>query len=353
MVSASVVWLNYNSANFMDIVLRNLESFLDLDFDDYELIIVDNASTDGSFERIRRFIEERRVSDVRVRIIRNDKNLGYAGGMNVGWETRDPDSKYVAFVNNDLVATPDSLAKLIEYAESDERIAATSGLIYYGDGKTIYAAGWAVDNILTSIGICAGRGLTDCATSNKPYPVTYADGSYMVVKVNVIKAAGFDGKPFIDETFLYADDALLGIRLWNLGYSSYYVPAEAGIHHASLTTRSTGFIKYYPLRAKFIMYAMVRTTHDNLTPIYYTRIRWTSQILCNASFDQYCTIYKAVIDGWELGLKLRSKYGSLKLNKAPHIKLPTHIVLAHAFFPVRSTFLRNRFITHNDLVFNV
>ncbi|BDR92686.1 glycosyltransferase [Vulcanisaeta souniana] len=98
MVKASVVWLNYNSMRFIDIAIKSLDSFLNLDFDGYELIVVDNTSTDGSFERIKKFIEEKRPSGVRVRVIRNERNLGYAGGMNVGWEARDPDSKYVAFV---------------------------------------------------------------------------------------------------------------------------------------------------------------------------------------------------------------------------------------------------------------
>ena len=349
MVSASIVWLNYNSASFIDIVLSSLESFLNLDFNDYELIIVDNASTDGSFERIKRFLEERRVSDVRVRIIRNDKNLGYAGGMNVGWEARDPDSKYVAFVNNDLVATPESLAKLVEYMEGDDRVGAVSGLIYYPDRKTIYSAGWSTDDILTALNICGKTDLANCPTAGKPHEVTYADGAYYLVRVDAVKRFGFDGKPFIDETFLYADDALLGIRLWNFGYATHYVPVEAGIHYASLTTKTTGLIKYYPLRAKFIAYAFIKTVYYDTVPMYYTRIKASSWLLCRIGLKQYCTMYRAVTDGWKLGLKLRDRYGFLDLNKAPHIKLPTYIILSHVFFPIRSTFLKNRHITHNDL----
>ena len=140
MVRASVVWLNYNSMRFIDIALRSLESFLNLDFEGYELIIVDNASTDGSFEAIKKYVDEHR-RNIKVKVIRNDRNLGYAGGMNVGWEARDPESKYVAFANNDLIATPESLTKLIEYMEGDEKISAVSGLIYFGDGRTIYSAG--------------------------------------------------------------------------------------------------------------------------------------------------------------------------------------------------------------------
>jgi len=51
MVKASLIWLNYNSLGFMDIALKSIESVLNLDFNNYEVIIVDNASSDGSFEK--------------------------------------------------------------------------------------------------------------------------------------------------------------------------------------------------------------------------------------------------------------------------------------------------------------
>jgi glycosyltransferase involved in cell wall biosynthesis len=84
MVRASLIWLNYNSSGFIDIALRSIGSALSLDFDDYEVIVVDNASSDGSFERIRKFIEEKKPCNVRVKFVRSDANRGYAGGMNLG-----------------------------------------------------------------------------------------------------------------------------------------------------------------------------------------------------------------------------------------------------------------------------
>ncbi|MFB6469720.1 MAG: glycosyltransferase, partial [Vulcanisaeta sp. AZ3] len=141
MAKASLIWLNYNSSKFIDLALRSIESVLNLDFDDYELVVVDNASTDGSFEAIKKFVEEKKPSGVRVKFVRSDTNRGYAGGMNLGWEARDPDAKWVAFLNNDLIATPESLRGIIEYMESDEKIVAANGLIYLHDGKTIYSAG--------------------------------------------------------------------------------------------------------------------------------------------------------------------------------------------------------------------
>ena len=73
---------------------------LDLDFDDYEVVIVDNASNDSSFERIRKFVEERKPGNVRVKFVRSDANRGYAGDINLGWKARDPLAK--ACVGSDL-----------------------------------------------------------------------------------------------------------------------------------------------------------------------------------------------------------------------------------------------------------
>ena len=63
-------------------------SVLELDFNDYEVVIVDNVSNDSGFERIRKFVEERKPGNVRVKFIRSDANRGYAGGMNLGWKAR-------------------------------------------------------------------------------------------------------------------------------------------------------------------------------------------------------------------------------------------------------------------------
>ena len=78
----SIIWVNYNSMGIMDIVLRSLKSVLKLEYPDYEVIVVDNASNDGSFERIRDLIR-RNVGSGRpsVKLLRLRVNKGYAGGV--------------------------------------------------------------------------------------------------------------------------------------------------------------------------------------------------------------------------------------------------------------------------------
>lgn len=349
MVKASVVWLNYNSSGFIDITLNSLTSFMNLDFDNYELIIIDNASTDGSFKIIKRFVDEHKPSSLGIKIIHSNFNSGYAGGMNLGWDAKHTDTKYVAFVNNDLVAEPESLRKIIEFMEDDERIGAASGLIYYGDGKTIYSAGWTTDDILTSLSICNKATMLECPTIAKPYPVTYADGAYCITKVDVVKKCGFDSRPFIDETFLYADDILLGMKLWNMGYASYYVPVIAGIHYVSMTTKSNKQFKHYPLRAKFISYGFIKVKFSWIIPIYYNRIKTTYLVPCKVGFKDYCAMYNGVKEGYKLGKQLAKRFGRIYLEKVPHVKLPLHMILLHGILPIRTMFAKNRLITHDML----
>jgi GT2 family glycosyltransferase len=211
---ASFIWLNYNSARFLSLALNSLKSLFDLNYDNYEIIIVDNASSDGSFEAIKSFVEHHKPSNMKVKIIRSSRNRGYSGGNNLGWTNIDPSSKYAVFINNDLIVEPDSLYKIIEFMKSDENVGAASGLIYSEDGKTIYSAGGVVTELWNAIGVCCGLPTYNCYGKDKPHDVSYADGAYMIVNVDIIKNIGINGKPFLDKAFLYFDDYVLGLLLW-------------------------------------------------------------------------------------------------------------------------------------------
>jgi len=311
MVKASLIWLNYNSLGFMDIALKSIESVLSLDFDGYEVVIVDNASSDGSFERIRKFVEEKKPGNVRVKFVRSDVNGGYAGGMNLGWEARDPETKYVAFLNNDLILEPESLRKLIEHMEGEEELAAVNGLIYLGDGNSVFSAGGRIDELVAAGDICYGLSVSECPDINKEHYVTYANGAYMLVKAEAIRKAGPNGKPFIEETFLYLDDDLLGLILWNKGYKIKYVPISSGVHFANMTTR--GSVTYYNMRGSTARWYFIKTKYSNLKWL------WLSRRRLRQFIDK--DLGGAVKDGVRLGMKLRGTLGTLNLYCAPYVKV--------------------------------
>jgi GT2 family glycosyltransferase len=110
----SIIWVNYNSIGIMDIVLRSLKSVLELEYPDYEVIVVDNASNDGSFEKIRDLVRGNvGRGGPSVKLLRLRVNKSYAGGVTEGFKARDRSSKYVAAVNNDVIVLPGALKPLV------------------------------------------------------------------------------------------------------------------------------------------------------------------------------------------------------------------------------------------------
>src|SRR5437867_3885831 len=110
--TVSVVSLNYNGRRYLE---RFLRSALALDYPPpcYRVVIVDNGSTDGSVDLVRERFPQ-------VHIVEAGRNLGFAGGCNLG--IRATRSEYVALVNNDTVVERDWLRPLVEVAESDPRV---------------------------------------------------------------------------------------------------------------------------------------------------------------------------------------------------------------------------------------
>jgi GT2 family glycosyltransferase len=325
LVKATIIWLNYNSSRFINIVFRSLDSVFNIDYDNYEVIVVDNASNDGSFEKIKNYVEKCKHSGIRVKILRSDVNRGYSGGMNLGWNVRDLDSKYVVFINNDVVVEPDSLRKIIEYMESSHRIGAANGLLYLGDRKRINTAGNYISEDWSLGCICNNVFKYECPGVDKLHYITYPTGAYMVVKAEIIKKVFPEGKPFIDSTFLYLDDDLVGLTLWNYGYKVAYIPIEAGMHFENLTLKRMSKIAlYYATRAQIARINIIRTRFYTSRYIYViaATIRY---ILINvlSGRNVFVSPIRVVNDGLKLSELIKHKIGVLDLYKAPFVPVNT------------------------------
>jgi GT2 family glycosyltransferase len=181
----------------------------------------------------------------------------------------DLETKYVAFLNNDLILEPSSLRELIDYMEGDDKIAATNGLIYLGDGRRIYSAGGYATDHWDFDDICRGATEHECPGINKPHYVTYADGAYMLVKAEAIRRNYPDNNPFIDKTYLCLNDVLLILMLWNKGYGVAYVTVRPGLHYANLTTKPA--INYYGIRANTALITLLDTRFSWVKSFYLFR----------------------------------------------------------------------------------
>jgi GT2 family glycosyltransferase len=307
----------------LPLVLQSLESVANLDYpnDRYEIIIVDNGSTDGSFEKIREFVEKR--SSLRKKIIKLDKNLGFTGGNNIGFKARDRESKYVLLLNNDAILLQHGLKTLIEYAENLEDLGGLQGVILRYGTRFIDSAGDYVDELLGSYFL--GSGHEYPWILRKPIYVTYVDGAVALYRVESISKCIGD-KLFIEEFFAYDDDNILGLMLWHCGFLSISIP-EVVAYHARGTTfkRKRDFSIYLVDRNRVVLTFISNSRYKHLILVHKLRNIATSLLSSGTKISK--VLIRAFIDGIELGKKLRSRGIFIDLYKAPIMRIePKNLV---------------------------
>ena len=136
----SIIIVNYNGKRFLK---ECLSTVLVSKYPNFEVIFVDNASTDKSLD----FVSSVFTNNKFLKIIRNSKNLGFGPANNVGFNHAK--GEYIVFLNNDTSVEPDWLEILVEAMESDETIGLASPLFLNMDGQTVQTAGILKCNYIT------------------------------------------------------------------------------------------------------------------------------------------------------------------------------------------------------------
>jgi len=143
----AIILLNWNG--WRD-TLECLESLLDISYVNYQIFLVDNHSTDGSVERIKKWCRERgfdldkKSSDEKIILIQNDKNYGFSGGNNRGIRFAMGLSyfKYFWLLNNDTVVDENSLTEMVKVAEPRDKAGIIGSKVFdYGDRSHIQTIG--------------------------------------------------------------------------------------------------------------------------------------------------------------------------------------------------------------------
>jgi GT2 family glycosyltransferase len=200
-----------------------LDALLAQDYPDFEVIAVDNASTDGSADFVAR-------NYPKVRLIRNKRNLGFAGGCNVGLRAAQGD--ILMLLNQDTSVRPGWLQVLAE-ALQEPGVGVAGCKILYPDGKTIqHAGGW----IEWPWGLARhhGQGEQDTGQWDVSRSVEYVTGAAMAFRRDVLDQVGL-----LDEGFWpgYFEDSDFCFRVRETGYEVWYIPDAVLVHkeNTSLT----------------------------------------------------------------------------------------------------------------------
>lgn len=206
---------------------------------DVRIILVDNASRDGSVERTRRY-----YPDVIVHSFQ--KNLGFAPALNQAVQAYESD--WVCFLNNDMKVDEHWLTELVSAAEMTQA-ACTGSVLMDWEGNHIQMAHGRVNWF--------GKGFEEsCVPSNEPYPIFFACGGAMMIRRDVfLDVGGFD-----EDYFMIYEDVDLGWRLWLLGHQVYMAPQSRVYHlgHASLKQED------YARKAVYLERNSLATLYKNL-----------------------------------------------------------------------------------------
>lgn len=221
----SVIILNYNGKNFLN---ECLNSVLNSSYPNFEVVLVDNASTDDSIK----LAKEKYGSSPALIIIKNSANLGFAAGNNVG--TSYAKGKYILFLNNDTVVEPNWLIEIVNVMDRDAKIgAAQSKLLSLADRKTIDSAGDFIDYY--GLSFQRGLGEEDKGQYNQIDEIFSARGAALIVRSKILAEIG----AFDDDFFFCYEDIDLSWRIRLNGYKIVFVPKSNVYHIGSASTISS------------------------------------------------------------------------------------------------------------------
>jgi GT2 family glycosyltransferase len=216
-----LTWKNY------DLTRDCLRSLRQIDYPNTEVVLVDNGSGDGSAERLASEFTE-------VRLITNERNLGFPAGNNVAIRdamVRNPD--YFLLLNNDTLVAPDFLSKLVEVAESDEKIGIVNPkILYFEPDDRIWFAGGFYKPWWSS-GKVRGQNRRDLGKYNETREISFITGCACLIKAEVVRKIGL-----LDEIFFLGfEDLDWTLRAVRAGFRAFYVGSSVIWHKASYDTK--------------------------------------------------------------------------------------------------------------------
>lgn len=222
-----IVILNWN--NYED-TSQCLESLEKCTYNSLDVLVVDNASTDGSFERLKQEFDW-------CSFIQNKQNQGFASGCNSGIEKAlSMGCDYVLLLNNDTIVDDDFLEPLVETAESNIRVAAVGGIIYHPDGEKIWFAGGHIKRHFAKISVDTS------IQSDKEYETEYIIGTMMLISSDFLRSQGY----FNSDYFFGSEDQDLCVRAQDAGWKLMINPNSEIIHKINAKSGSqNGFQLYH------------------------------------------------------------------------------------------------------------
>ncbi len=235
----SIIIVSYNVKDYISQCIRSIHKS-DLNQNDYEIIVVDNDSHDGSIDEIKDNFNE-------VILLKNDINKGFSKAVNKGISLSK--GEYVCILNPDVIIQEDTLSTLLDFCSNNPSLGAVGPKILNSDGTIQHSCKRSFPNLFNSISrllgldrifpkskIFGGYNLTYLNTETK-HEVDVISGAFMIVPMKVFKEIG----DFDERFFMFGEDIDICHRIKEGGYKIYYNPITEIIHYKGESVKNAPF----------------------------------------------------------------------------------------------------------------
>ena len=237
MIEISIITINFNGLKDTCALIETIP------FNDHlEVIVVDNASQNEEADAISKCFPQ-------VRVIKSEKNLGFAGGNNLG--IRAAQGRYLFLINNDTIFKEFNVRSLIDRLESSPEIAIVCPKIRFAGGShPIQYTGYTPLSTITVRNQAIGFGEKDHGQYDTAHPTPYAHGAAMLIKREAIDKVGLMPECY----FLYYEELDWSMMFNRAGFEIWYDPACTVYHKESQATGQNSPLRtYYIVRNRLLL----------------------------------------------------------------------------------------------------
>ena len=237
MIEISIITINFNGLKDTCALIETIP------FNDHlEVIVVDNASQNEEADAISKCFPQ-------VRVIKSEKNLGFAGGNNLG--IRAAQGKYLFLINNDTIFKEFNVRSLIDRLESSPEIGIVCPKIRFAWGShPIQYTGYTPLSTITVRNHSIGFSEEDHGQYDTAHPTPYAHGAAMLIKREALEKVGLMPECF----FLYYEELDWSMMFTRAGYKIWYDPACTVFHKESQATGKNSPLRtYYIVRNRLLL----------------------------------------------------------------------------------------------------
>lgn len=223
MKKVGVILVNYNGEMYNN---ECIDSLLNSDYQNLEIIVVDNASTDNSLN-----VLKNKYKNI-IKIIESKENLGFSGANNLGIDlAKEIGCDYILLLNNDTVIKKNSIIEMMRLANKYPNDVIAPKINYFDKKDIIWSAGgginWAKGNTFHY-----GMNKYDNGEFDEEKIIEFATGCALLLPLSIIEKVGY----LEDEYFLYYEDTDYCTRIIKNGFTIRYCPESVIYHKVSMST---------------------------------------------------------------------------------------------------------------------